>query len=143
MTQALLGIDIGTSGCKALLIDADGAPLASCTQTYGLSQPHPGWTEQDPQLWVNGARASVAGVLARSPGVEIAVPCMTMRPSLGVSSNAMQRSSVVLPDPLGPTTQTTSRSITGSDTRVSTWLVPNVLLTPSATMIGVPAMFRA
>ncbi|MDW6023440.1 xylulokinase [Mesorhizobium sp. BAC0120] len=72
MTQALLGIDIGTSGCKALLIDVDGAPLASCTQTYGLSQPHPGWTEQDPQLWVNGARAAVAGVLARSPGVEIA-----------------------------------------------------------------------
>ena len=46
-------------------------------------------------------------------GVEIAVPSMTMRPSLGVSSRARQRSSVVLPEPLGPTTHTTSRSITG------------------------------
>lgn len=71
MTQALLGIDIGTSGCKALLIDADGAVLASCTETYGLSQPHPGWTEQDPQLWIEGARVAVAGILARKPDVEI------------------------------------------------------------------------
>ena len=61
-------------------------------------------------------------------GVEIAVPCITMRPSLGVSSRAMQRSSVVLPEPLGPTMQTTSRSITGSETRVSTWCSPNFLL---------------
>ena len=53
-------------------------------------------------------------------GVEMVVPCMTMRPSLGVSSKAKQRSSVVLPEPEGPTTQTTSRSMTGSDTRVST-----------------------
>ncbi|TIO33355.1 xylulokinase [Mesorhizobium sp.] len=71
MTQALLGIDIGTSGCKALLIDTDGKVLASRTETYGLSQPHPGWTEQDPQLWVEGARAAVAGVLAQKPGVGI------------------------------------------------------------------------
>ncbi|MDQ6438096.1 xylulokinase [Mesorhizobium sp. LHD-90] len=72
MTQGLLGIDIGTSGCKALLIDADGAVLASRTETYALSQPHPGWTEQAPQLWIDGARAAVAGVLALRPDVEIA-----------------------------------------------------------------------
>ncbi len=63
MTLALLGIDIGTSGCKALLIDADGAVLASSTATYPLAQPRPGWTEQDPALWIDGARRSVAGVL--------------------------------------------------------------------------------
>ncbi|RFC63886.1 MULTISPECIES: xylulokinase [Mesorhizobium] len=72
MTQALLGIDIGTSGCKALLIDSKGAVLASQTETYGLSQPKPGWTEQDPQLWIDGARKAVAGVLARQPKIEIA-----------------------------------------------------------------------
>jgi len=71
MTQALLGIDIGTSGCKALLIDGDGAVLASRTETYGLSQPHPGWTEQDPQSWIEGARAAVASVLARRPDAVI------------------------------------------------------------------------
>jgi hypothetical protein len=39
--------------------------------------------------------------------------------------------------------QTTSRSITGSETRVSTWCSPNFLLTLSAAMMGVPAMRRA
>ncbi len=69
--QALLGIDIGTSGCKALLIGTDGAVIAADTVTYPLSQPRPGWTEQDPELWVDGARKAVAGALARAPGIEI------------------------------------------------------------------------
>lgn len=38
--QALLGIDIGTSGCKALLIGIDGAVIAADTASYPLSQPH-------------------------------------------------------------------------------------------------------
>jgi len=45
-----------------------------------------------------------------------------------------------LPEPEGPTTQTTSRSITGSETRVSTWFSPNRLLMPSAMMMGVEVM---
>ena len=69
--QALLGIDIGTSGCKALLIGIDGAVIAADTATYPLSQPRPGWTEQDPELWIEGARKAVAGALAGAPGVEI------------------------------------------------------------------------
>lgn len=72
MVEGLLGIDIGTSGCKAMLIDANGAVLASRTATYGLSQPRPGWTEQDPSLWIEGARASVAGVRSLRPDVKIA-----------------------------------------------------------------------
>ena len=85
--------------------------------------------------------ALAAALISRSGwAVEIGVPSMTMRPSLGSSSSAKQRSSVVLPEPEGPTTQTTSRSITGNDTRVSTWFVPNRLVTPSARMIGVALM---
>ena len=71
MIEGLLGIDLGTSGCKALLIDASGAVLASQTATYGLSQPRPGWTEQDPKLWIEGARAAVAGVRSLQPDVRI------------------------------------------------------------------------
>ncbi|HET9070231.1 MAG TPA: xylulokinase, partial [Amaricoccus sp.] len=71
MTQALLGIDIGTSGCKALLIGTDGAVIAASTATYPLSQPRPGWSEQDPALWIEGAREAVAGVLAKSGSLEI------------------------------------------------------------------------
>ncbi|MDY7533199.1 xylulokinase [Pseudomonas sp. Bout1] len=69
--QALIGIDIGTSGCKALLLDIHGAVIATDTAMYPLSQPRPGWTEQDPELWIEGARRAIAGVLARTPGVEL------------------------------------------------------------------------
>ena len=70
--RALLGIDIGTSGCKALLLSADGDLLATSTATYGLSQPHVGWTEQDPALWIEGARKAVGQVMAERGDVEIA-----------------------------------------------------------------------
>lgn len=69
--QALIGIDIGTSGCKALLLDVHGAVIAADTATYPLSQPRPGWTEQDPELWIEGARRAIAGVLGKAPGVEL------------------------------------------------------------------------
>ena len=71
MVEALLGIDIGTSGCKALLIDRDGRAIDSRTETYPLAQPRPGWTEQDPALWVEGARKSVSALVAAHPEVEI------------------------------------------------------------------------
>lgn len=69
--QALLGIDIGTSGCKALLLSTEGAVIAAATATYPLSQPRPGWAEQDPELWVQGARRAVADALAKAPAVEL------------------------------------------------------------------------
>lgn len=69
--QALLGIDIGTSGCKALLIGTDGAVIAADTASYPLSQPRPGWAEQDPELWIEGARKAMAGALAKAPAVQI------------------------------------------------------------------------
>jgi xylulokinase len=72
MPQVLLGIDIGTSGCKALLIDGQGAVHASGMASYGYSQPNPGWAEQDPQLWVEGAKTAIAKALAQAPDIEIA-----------------------------------------------------------------------
>ncbi|WP_335989890.1 xylulokinase [Acinetobacter bereziniae] len=69
--QVLLGIDIGTSGCKALLIDTEGKVVAADTATYPLSKPRPGWTEQDPELWVEGASQAIAGVLAKVSNIEI------------------------------------------------------------------------
>jgi xylulokinase len=45
----LVGVDVGTSGLKAVAIDEQtGATAASTTQGYPLSTPHPGWAEQDP-----------------------------------------------------------------------------------------------
>ncbi len=46
-----LGIDIGTSGVKAVALDAGGKVVASTARTYPLLTPKPGWTEQRPQDW--------------------------------------------------------------------------------------------
>lgn len=69
--MAFLGIDIGTSGCKALALSGAGEILASHTATYDMSQPHPGWTEQDPAIWVEGARETVSKVLEQVPRDQI------------------------------------------------------------------------
>jgi xylulokinase len=63
---ALLGIDIGTSGTKTLLIDAEGRPLASATAEYPLSTPRPGWAEQEPEHWWQATVATVREVLAKA-----------------------------------------------------------------------------
>ena len=63
--MAYLGIDIGTSACKALVLDKDGTVLASSTSDYGLDQPKPGWTEQDPEVWIEGAKHAIAGALSQ------------------------------------------------------------------------------
>jgi xylulokinase len=64
--MALLGIDLGTSGLKALLIDENGAALASATVEYPLSTPRPLWSEQDPADWWRGTCEATRAVLARA-----------------------------------------------------------------------------
>ena len=60
-----IGIDLGTSGLKMLLVAADGKILAENTQTYPVSYPHPGWSEQNPEDWfaatLRGLKALLAG----------------------------------------------------------------------------------
>lgn len=48
-TAYLLGLDIGTSGCKGVLVDLDGNVKASLTTKHSISQPQPGWAEHDPE----------------------------------------------------------------------------------------------
>lgn len=61
-----LGLDIGTSGTKALLVDEQGAKIASDTQEYPLSTPRPLWAEQDPADWWAACVASTQAVLRRA-----------------------------------------------------------------------------
>jgi xylulokinase len=61
-----LGIDIGTSGTKILLIDEGGQKIASETREYPLSTPRPLWAEQNPQDWWDAAVAGIKAVLAQS-----------------------------------------------------------------------------
>ena len=46
-----IGIDLGTSGIKAILLNEQGEVLASQTETLTVSRPHPLWSEQDPEHW--------------------------------------------------------------------------------------------
>lgn len=65
----LLGLDIGTSGAKALLCDERGGGVVTATAEYPLSQPQPLWSEQNPADWWRGARAALRDVL-RAAGVD-------------------------------------------------------------------------
>jgi xylulokinase len=54
-----LGIDVGTSGTKSLVMREDGKILASATAEYPLFSPKPGWSEQQPEDWWDAVVDSV------------------------------------------------------------------------------------
>jgi xylulokinase len=56
----LVGLDVGTTGVKALALSPDGDVLARAEESYGLSTPHPGWAEQDPEDWWRAAERALA-----------------------------------------------------------------------------------
>lgn len=58
----MLGVDVGTSGCKALLIDEAGKVLKSATAEYPLSMPRPLWSEQNPEDWWIGVQTCLAEI---------------------------------------------------------------------------------
>ena len=46
-----IGVDLGTSACKFLLVDEEGKVCNQVTREYPLSMPHTGWSEQSPAGW--------------------------------------------------------------------------------------------
>ena len=60
-----IGIDVGTSGLKALAVSEDGEVGDRAEVEYGLSTPRPGWAEQDPEAWWAASRAAVRDVTTR------------------------------------------------------------------------------
>src|SRR3954465_405055 len=69
---ATVGIDVGTSGTKGVLVAEDGRVLARRTLPYPLLTPRPGWTEQDPEAWWAAAREILRHLTAAAPEAEIA-----------------------------------------------------------------------
>lgn len=66
MPKFFLGIDVGTTGTKTILVNARGKVIASATENYPLLTPKPGWTEQNPEDWWTATRKSIATVLKTS-----------------------------------------------------------------------------
>ena len=69
--KCVLGIDIGTSGCKILALDESGAILGSVVEEYPCYAPREGWSEQDPEDWWNGASAGLRKITQALNGAEI------------------------------------------------------------------------
>ena len=64
---ALIGLDIGTSACKAVAVGDDGAVLARASAAYPMATPRPGWAEQDPADWQRGADTAMQALAVALP----------------------------------------------------------------------------
>ena len=58
-----VGIDLGTSACKLLLVDGEGTVFSEVTKEYPLSFPRPGWSEQSPEDWWNAVTEGIPELL--------------------------------------------------------------------------------
>jgi xylulokinase len=64
--SAFVGLDVGTTGVKAIAVSPEGEVLDRAEEEYSLSTPAPGWSEQDPEDWWRASEAALAAVGAES-----------------------------------------------------------------------------
>lgn len=62
----VIGIDLGTSAVKALLVSEDGSVRAEASREYPLYQEKSGWSEQEPEDWVRGTTEALGELLRKS-----------------------------------------------------------------------------
>ena len=67
--NVVIGVDVGTSGTKAVAVDESGTVLASALVEYPLHTPKPGWAEQDPMDWKRAVFEALSQ-LTHAPGVD-------------------------------------------------------------------------
>jgi xylulokinase len=68
LSQLLLGLDLGTSGARALAVSTAGRVIAEASAPYPVLTPHPGWSEQRPSDWLAACRIVLGEVAARASG---------------------------------------------------------------------------
>ncbi len=66
----LMGIDLGTSGAKTVIVDLEGNLRAACLCEYAIQSPHPGWAEENPETWYQAVLETMRAALkeASLPG---------------------------------------------------------------------------
>lgn len=65
MSEKLVGVDIGSGGCKVVIIDSSGQIKGTAYQEWSTSYPHPGWSEQDPADWEKVLGSTMRAALRR------------------------------------------------------------------------------
>lgn len=83
-SDLLLGIDIGTTSVKSVLVDLQGTVRAEAAQEYPTHYPHPGWAEQDPEDWWRAVCATVPRLFAtgHDPQAVAAIGVSCQAPSM-------------------------------------------------------------
>src|SRR5258708_13522792 len=69
--MAVLGIDLGTSAVKVIVLDADGRSLSVSKEGYQVMAPRPGWAEGDPNAWWRATVSAVQAAMAQAPHARI------------------------------------------------------------------------
>ncbi len=88
--MAILGIDLGTSSVKVIVLDEQGLLLSEAKADYKVLSPQPGWAESDPMEWWRATTTAVQAAIAQAPHVQIS--------AIGLSG---QMHGVVLADQAG------------------------------------------
>lgn len=68
-TRCVLGMDLGTSSLKCVIMDATGQLLATAERSYSTDSPHPGWAEQNPDDWIAAMRDALDELRTHEPAL--------------------------------------------------------------------------
>lgn len=86
----VLGVDVGTTAVKVLLLDGEARPLRAAERPHPLLSPHPGFAEEDPEAWWRGAVEGIREALSgldpkgvRALGVSGMVPALVLHDERG------------------------------------------------------------
>lgn len=69
--RCTLGVDVGTSSTKGVLVDASGSILATATRVHEPERPHTGWVEMDATIWWQEFVEITRELLAATPDAEV------------------------------------------------------------------------
>lgn len=69
----VLGVDLGTSAVKVLLVSQSGQVVQTASQPYPLSQPKPGYSEQNPEDWVQATLVAIKELVKACPEAAVQV----------------------------------------------------------------------
>ena len=111
---SFVGLDLGTSGCRAIAIDGQGRQLARADKRLPAPrQPGPGRAEQDPELWWSAASATLAALAQDLRGHPPAAICVDATSATALLTDLHGR-------PLGPALMYNDQSSTGAAAQIAT-----------------------